>query len=337
MNQVVEKAHLFIVREFPNIVRDVSIEIVKKGHYTSNVLVMRICNGEDKVMKIIANSHEVSQVLDEILDYHAYLRNAGVSVPNSIGFYKFEPGGDLVEVAQFCGESLDDILSKADDDSCRQIVYMICRDVMNPLFQTSSGLILDIGLDPIPRNMTLFFNGSNFIVVYIDFIPPKINGILEIPEPEDSQTREMGFLRHYDKRGLTLNLLMQLSRLRPDKRDLFKEVIFQEMKHSGEYEVIRFLEETPSINFKFDDKGRIQHQIEKLTGFGLDYYILRDVACEICAKTGSDCSKLEKVFMHTHFSSCPPSHDNIKKAKFEIISMLETTTLNNQRQMSLVM
>lgn len=293
------------------------IEIIRNGN--REVLRVRGEDGKIRIAKILGGQKPLA--IEDALKQAQYIKlyrrallTCGVPLPErtelSLGINS--KGVELKEFSPDVGTEVSHMLG--DSKFGPLVVDQILEKVMKPLFASSKGAVLDVGLDPLTRNFT--FNGS---ITYVDLFPAKITikgrKTLEFPEPTEAEPQRLGLFRHYRKEGIILVFFMDLCRYTPSLRDNWRSRIYNFLRDIGESRIIKFLNRSPANKLR-QDFSRATRVIRAQSGRGISYFFLRDLACEIAFREGKAANpKLEEFFHLTHFQDKPLSVKQIRRAK----------------------
>lgn len=290
------------------------------GH---NRVVFLAANGDtQKVIKVFGESVEINlqdmgAFCQCLLNYRQALEKANVPVPTQsetqiiINTNRDSGKLNVTEISPFFGKGLEDELLQAGPKKCQVITRMILGSIKGLLKKTlpNTPLLLQVGIDLIPRNFTL-----NTALHYVDLVPPKIwlkgKFLLEIPEPQDKETIQLGIWRHYSKKGIFQVLLVQLCKLRPELKPLFEKEIISFLEQAGEKEVLNFFSQRPAL---LQDPKKLILLAQNL-GFP-ELYTLRDIACQLCFLGKLSQNQLAEIFVLSHFTSQPLSERKMKAIK----------------------
>ncbi len=217
-----------------------------------------------------------------------------------------QDGWRVTEVSSFCGESLRHYFEGASAKECldtfRQLTFILAG-----LLPGSNGFALDLTIDPVLSNFT---RGRNGRISYIDFIPPRLSigdrTLVAFPSLQKISKREWDFLRfrHLDARGLVTIFLAQTSRIRPELRSRFLELLLENLPQP--LAVFLAALSTQQLVRSNDpaEKARIIDQLKPE-----DADVARDIACALIPKNGTD---LKRVFELSHVEFCrPTNHDMV--------------------------
>lgn len=292
------------------------MEVIRNGN--REVLRVREQDGRVRIVKILGRQKplELKVAAEQaryIELYRQELLKLGIPLPEKteLSFAINGAGIELREVSPDVGTEVSSIL--VDPKLGPRVVDQILEKVMKPLFASSKGAVLEIGLDPLTRNFT--YNGSGELN-YVDLFPAKITiggrKTLEFPEPTDQEARALGLFRHYHKKGIMLVFFMDLCRYAPALREVWRSKVYTFLQCIGEQRVVRFLEASPAAHLSKDNAIRV---IQKERGRGISYFFLRDIACEIAFWERRATPRLEEFFQLTHFQDRPLSAEQIRRAK----------------------
>jgi hypothetical protein len=293
------------------------LEVIRNGN--REVCRVRAPSGEIRILKILGRKRPLpldvaARQARQIEAYRKRLQILNIPLPEKTElFFAINGAGvELKELSVDVGTEATGFLS--DLKVGQEIVEQIFKNVIKPLFSSTKGEILEVGLDPLTRNFT--FNGK---VCYVDLFPPKITvrgqKTLEFPEPKSSEARRLGLFRHYHKKGIILVFFMDCCRAAPAFRKKWEVIIRNFLQEIGEKKIIEFLESSPAnvLHYNFSQAAEI---IKAQSGRGISYFFLRDLACEIAFKEGkNENPRLEGFFQLTHFQDKPLSARQIEEAK----------------------
>lgn len=308
-----------------------SLRVIQKfKSYNRSVICGETESGDRIITKVLKKKDESSLSLEEMKEkvklYLLSLKKNGVPVIADINW--LIEGTSLWEFYQAYRTDLGSLIAQADSPAeSLRIFNLILEQIITPFFQSTKGMRLDVGLDIAPRN---YVTNDGQSVYYADYLPPKIrigdHLPLEYPEPTHPEVISIGRLRHYNKRGLLLTLLTQTCKLRPELRYQFLDVLDEFLQRNQMNELSHCFSKSPSLQLRKGEKGLKANEeiIGSLTGLGIDYLWLRDVACEIAAWAATVNphnlnGRLKTIFDLTHLQDQPVPTSNIETAKRELI------------------
>jgi len=291
------------------------------GGYNRHVEHVQFKNGGEGVRKTLPE--RFGRPLEEIMqlskDYQTGLIEVGVSVvPISALFIDGSDGAKrLVEIQPVFGETAENIMADSSTDALPPILKTYLIDIVKPLFRSTKDRKLDIGLDIGPRNGLSNGRGG---FSHCDLVPPKIrleNGkvTLEYPEPTDPAVYSIGEVRHFDKGGLILQLLTQLCKRNPDRRQLFQKCLVEFLIEIGEKGIAETIQQTYT-----------QKQIEKLECSGDGYLRLRDAACYVSyldRYNSRTPQRLNHLFVLLHMQDQLVPTENVEQFKTEVLHWMD--------------
>ncbi|MFZ5390797.1 MAG: hypothetical protein ACOZAJ_00795 [Patescibacteria group bacterium] len=195
----------------------------------------------------------------DVIRYRSLLAEIGVVIPEMISIetvnYNNNGKWGIVEKSLFKGLDLGRLIIQSDVARCKLLVAGII-DNMVKVFRASDLSTFDarVTIDPKPSNWTFDDKG---IVNYIDFIPPRFrenngNILLEYPRFAFLSKADWDFLysRYFDRRGLVKILFVQLCRLRPELRNLFKDMIGSFLDDINDQLVLNYFNSLPSVELQ---------------------------------------------------------------------------------------
>lgn len=290
------------------------------------VRVVQLDDGTSFVLKKITRDRcDVDQLALDIDTYHSELNALGVRVPEKVSLFESKEG-ELFELSPLYGETLEEALAVVDNEATRQLVEQMLYDVVGPVFagpRTKSGAVRT-GLDVVLSN---FVRGVDGRIRYIDLCPPKITKnerhLLEVLDSTDRAVEDVGIFRHFRIDGLSLVLLVQLCRTRPDRRPLFKQVLKDFLLKRELQEVIEFLEVSPGFTLPDDLSSDFLRKVVNELGFR-EIYFLRDLACELTYRNLMSKEDLNHFFELSHFKNEPIPEEKIVALKAMIIAAVPT-------------
>jgi len=284
------------------------LEVIRNGN--REVCRVQAPSGEVRILKILGRKrplplNDAVRQARQIELYRKRLQACGIPLPEKTELF-FAINGAGVELKELSTDVGAEVTSFLSDPKLGQMILTeILERIIKPLFATTKGEVLEVGLDPLTRNFT--FNGE---VRYVDLFPAKITvdgrKTLEFPEPRDPEARRLGLFRHYHKKGIILVLFMDCCRAAPALRDRWREVILKQMG-------MPITSPANELSYNFSRAAEI---IRAQSGRGVSYFFLRDLACEIAFKEGKEKNpRLEGFFALTHFQDKSLTSKQIKEAK----------------------
>ncbi len=255
----------------------------------------------------------------QLRDYVKELAKLGVDVPDpdqvrfGLTIKVTEGMVHLVEIAPFSGPSAQTLLSQAQlvTEACEHTRRMI--RCFRPMFLASQvGEFLEVGIDPIPRNLCA--DGRR--MKYIDFFFPKLyqttTGMfnLEAIHPKDKVTYDIGCWRHYHKVGILWVFLIQLCRLRPELKRAFEATMLAMLSENRLLRDVQLGVSDYIDEFQKMDLDDYLRDIQTWTF--QDIYKLRAGACELAYRGVMVQSELESFFSLSHFQ-----HEALTDAKIQ--------------------
>lgn len=275
-----------------------SFEPIGTGVYTK---AYRVDHQDQRlVLKIIDggkegkfNQHTANWILGGITEYDNVIRRMGIHVPEILTSNVFRGGSDgewkIAILVTDGGIPADQIIASADPFVVEGLVAELIQSFEPILRYIVAGNGRKVGFDSKTANFT-----RNGRISYIDGMPPRLDGLLDYPDPVNKDIRTVNHFRYYTTRGILLVCQNQLSRLRPDCRYIIKSQVLKAASKLGHPQYFlnsaseKFVHSSPS------DKRRI------ILGLSpTDIYDVREIACEI-ASDGNHHPELDEIFHLTH-------------------------------------
>lgn len=304
------------------------------GGYNRLILRAESANGS-QILKI-ASAHAIDEndiqfhdFCPLVLQYHARLKSLGVKTPGGISTHTFEIDGKhfFLEISPFSGDCVHDLLlnTNSEEETVNLVKGMI-KVALQPIFgqALNEDGCFPVGIDMIPRNFTLD-SREELAISYVDLWPPKLMHTqtsanrysLEYPEPTDPEVIRVGIYRHYTPLGILHAFLIQLCRLSPKQRGLFRELVTGFLTEMN-FKVVRSrFENLPAV--RFENGANLSELLEPL-GF-TEIYDIRDIACVLAFLNKLTQVELEEIFSLTHFQDQRLSDETIRLIKEKLLAV----------------
>ena len=226
------------------------------------------------------------------------------------------------------------------------IVKEICN-VLKCVCKKKNQWDIEVGIDPKPSNFAFDENGK---IWFVDPFPSRYrkNGkpIIEWKPLKSNLSNQLGYFKHFDIRGIILVLIAQLTRIKPEHKEFFENIVIKEfqgvvpnenykkflaeLSHSPWRQLRNALknncgglncEMCPAAQKKAQNiiLDSLQKEI-----FGIDYnvYTLREMALELALAKQITIEEMENFFKESHFEEEMPQ-DKLQKLQEELCSFVK--------------
>lgn len=301
------------------------LSIIPGGSHSTVVLM------GDVVLKVVAdkkrpmNEETARGFAEAMIRYDELLQRAGLHTPTPIEVEvvrNVDTGiWTIVQRAPFAGRDLAVLLREEKPEAVEASVAQLIAVLRSPLHAVFRGNELYVGIDPKPANFTRDWLG---VLSFVDLFPPRYRDddgqvYVEYPEPTTAAGQEVAYFRHFDRRGILLVLLSQLSRLRPELRAFFKRKVWA---FADEFYLGDWFRDSVVEKFLAADEASRCRIILGLTAKHL--YDMREIACELVAASGGFYTRddLDRIFHISHFND--GLHVNtVRRIKLVLMKMMQ--------------
>jgi len=302
-----------------------SIELLPSGYHSD--VILHEDTGERTIYKIIRKKELVEkasaqQLSSRIIKYHALLQEINFPVTDSIENYLMESdrGWDVIIKSPYAGNDVPCHYRNGAElpNLAKKIVYALEEIFHHRTKDNSNELI--VGIDSKPGNFCLLH--SNGSIQYVDLVPPRYREadqiLVEFDTPLSQDGFDVAYFRHYDIRGTLLVLQNQLSRLSPELRKIFKQIILATAKKFG---VESFFKDSKWEHFLTSPARKKREIIESLTPKNM--YDIREITCEI-AQLGYPITdeEIQVIFRKTHFFNDLPTQKDLNEVKKTLLKII---------------
>lgn len=182
------------------------------------------------------------------------------------------------------GASLEGMLARASShEFIRELAHGMVHVVLHVLRQSRlAGGYLEVGIDPIASNFVIQ-KDDIATLTYVDFTAPRYFSAdkqhrIEYPQPMSESELRAGRWTYYDPCGIAIRWLTDSCRVRPDARQIFLEVLCENLP-AKLWKAVR--ERLPSLRYHPSQWHSVLQDVYGLTD-------LRDIACGLAAADGAD-------------------------------------------------
>lgn len=309
------------------------VQVLPSGYNTDVTLVVKD-NGDKEVIKVIGvkkslpDEQTAREFTFDVVTYRDLLARVGNDqVPEITDAYllwnKGENRWQVVYHMPYVGKDVGGIIKEAKDYA--EIEEMLEKMLefiglfFNDLF--SSPFEINVGIDPKPANFAILRNK----VYFFDFVPPRYRknnvAMVESPPPVTEQGFELGYFKHFDIRGILMILQSQLSRLRPEWRSTFKQLIIERAPDCAK----GFLKDGIWNKFANVSRRKAKRIVADFTD--RDIYIMREIVADLAEVRGYSSEEVDKFFRLSHFEDGIKT-DRLLMLKSLLLTMHRAKTLS---------